>query len=741
MAQKTRQIERRDDKDLPLEANLDRKGWTPPYGDLTDLNRCRVILDSVGGDVLEDIVAFFLSLLDTAATVFERNGDYALGIFSSGWCRTLSVASRELCDADDNADALASGKWSCHESCWTDASRIAIETGEPVDTECHGGLKICAVPIRADNEIIGAINYGYDDPPRDPRKLHEIAEKFGVCPDELRKQAEAYESRPPFLLEVARNHLTTTARLIGEIVSCKRTSNALLRNKEYIESIVDTARTIILVLDTEGRIVRFNRYMEELSGYELKEVVGRDWFSTFLLSEDQVKVRGVFESSVGGTRARGNVNPIVKKDGETRLIEWWDTELKDQEGNVTGILAIGHDITDRIHAEEKEKKLEAQVQHVQKLESLGTLAGGIAHDFNNLLMGIIGNLDLAKDDIPVSSPAFGSVRQAEKAAKRASELCRQLLAYSGRGRFVVESIEINDIVEEMAHLLDVSISKNTVLNFDLAQNLPLVRADATQIRQVIMNLITNASESIGKKSGIVSITTGAMDCDHDYLYGVLLGKSLPEGVYVYVDVTDTGCGMDRETVDKIFEPFFTTKFTGRGLGLAAVLGIVRGHGGAIEVASEVGRGTSIKVLFPATESPRESEREKRVEKSEWRGEGKILLVDDEETVRTVCELMLGQFGFEVITASDGREAVGLFREHAETIRCVLLDLTMPHMDGDSAIREMKRIKPEIPALLMSGYNEQEISGRFAGRKLAGFIQKPFRKPELAAKIREVLEGE
>ena len=741
MNRDVKQIEWLVDKNLPRKLELKKKPWAQTYGDLTALNRERVLLDSVGGDVLTDIVLDFLNLLETSAAVYEKNGDYALGIFSSGWCRTLDRASRDLCDSEDLAGALACGKWYCHESCWTDAAKVAIESGERIDIECHGGINIFAVPIRADHEIIGVINFGYGDPPRDPQKVRAIARKYGVDADELMQHAEAYDSRPRFLIDVARDYLITSAQLIGEIAARKRTADTLLQKNNFLESIFDTARTIILVLDTEGRIVRFNPYMERLSGYKLEEVEGKDWFTAFLPSDEQERIKGVFESCVSGIRAKGNINPIIKKNGHTALIEWWDAELKDPKGALAGILAIGQDITERVQAEEKEKKLVAQVQHVQKLESLGTLAGGIAHDFNNLLMGIIGNLDLAKENIPSSTGAFDNLSQAEMAAKRASELCRQLLAYSGKGRFIVESVNINDIVDEMVHLLEVSISKKVVLKYNLTENLPPIRVDATQTRQVIMNLITNASESIGEKSGVVSVITGVMECDRTYLDEIFDIEDLSEGVYVYLEVTDTGCGMSAETIEKIFDPFFTTKFTGRGLGLAAVLGIVRGHGGAIKIYSEPGRGTTFKVLFPASDQPAMPLHEEAADAGSWRGEGLILVVDDDETVRAVCKLMLERLGFEVMTASDGCEAVDLFRGHVESIRCVLLDLTMPRMDGDTALGEMRRIKSDVPVLLTSGYNEQEVIDRFAGRKMAGFIQKPFQKAALSSKLREILEKE
>jgi signal transduction histidine kinase/ActR/RegA family two-component response regulator len=406
-------------------------------------------------------------------------------------------------------------------------------------------------------------------------------------------------------------------------------------------------------------------------------------------------------------------------------------------------------IAESKQAEEEKLALERQVRHAQKLESLGVLAGGIAHDFNNILMAILGNADLALDELSPMSPARGSIREIKKAAKRAAELVKQMLAYSGKGRFVVEPIDAGGLIEEISHLLEVSISKKSVLKHNLAENLPTFDGDVTQIRQVIMNLITNASEAIGDKSGVISLSTGAMGCDRAYLNDInevvraSLDEPLPEGVYTYFEVADTGCGMDAETIEKIFDPFFTTKFTGRGLGMSAVLGIVRGHKGALKIYSEVGKGTTFKILFPANELPDNGfalRRKDQAEGKDWLGSGTVLVADDEETVCAVVKKMLELMGFSVLTAPDGREALKVFREHADEIVCVLLDLTMPHMDGEEAFRTMRRLHPGITVILCSGYNEQDATQRFAGKGLAGFIQKPYNMAALREKLVDVLEA-
>jgi CheY-like chemotaxis protein len=253
-----------------------------------------------------------------------------------------------------------------------------------------------------------------------------------------------------------------------------------------------------------------------------------------------------------------------------------------------------------------------------------------------------------------------------------------------------------------------------------------------------MNLVTNASEAIGERSGVISITTGAMECDPAYLERTFLDEELPEGLYVYMEVADTGSGMDEEVSARIFDPFFTTKFTGRGLGLAAVLGIVRGHLGAIKVYTEPGKGSTFKVLFPASVEVARPAPKQGPTAVPWQGEGTILLVDDDETVRAVGRRILEKLGFDVLIAVDGREAVQIFRQHRDDIRCVILDLTMPHMDGEETFRELHAAGPDIPVILSSGYNEQDVVHRFAGKGLAGFIQKPYQSASLVEKLRDVL---
>ena len=459
----------------------------------------------------------------------------------------------------------------------------------------------------------------------------------------------------------------------------------------------------------------------------------------FYLPEDQAILRQAVD------RALEDGTPY---DLDLRLrtargrIRWVHTRGQPVSGQNAPARLVGtvQDITHRKRLEAERRRLEEKIQQSQKLESLGVLAGGIAHDFNNLLMAVLGNASLALSTISPVSPVNSYLQEIDTAARRASDLSRQMLSYSGHGAFVVRPLSLNEVVEEMTHLMEVSISKTAVLKLDLTSGLPQVQADATQIRQIVMNLITNASDAIGDRSGVISVVSGAMECSRRYLESTFLDEDLPPGLYVYLEVSDTGCGMDEDTQARIFDPFFTTKFTGRGLGLAAVLGIVRGHRGGIKVYSEPRKGTAFKVLFPVSEEFPRVQSTPAQEASNWCGEGAVLFVDDDETSRAVGARLLQRIGFDVTLAADGEEGLERFKERSDAFCLVLLDLTMPHMDGRRAFSEMKLVNARVPIVITSGYAEQEVSTQFAGKGLAGFIQKPFDLQALRTVCRNALRS-
>jgi PAS domain S-box-containing protein len=529
------------------------------------------------------------------------------------------------------------------------------------------------------------------------------------------------------------------ASLAQDVTDRVTAQAALARSEGKFRALFDNSGDAIVIVDPDGQILDANRTVHDRYGYTVDEVRGFP-LQDFETPEHSRDIPGRLERLkrdghiMFETEIRTKAGPAVPAEVTVRLIELDGRPV---------LLSTLRDITERRTAEKERKAIERQMQHAQKLESLGVLAGGIAHDFNNILTAILGNADLALRRMNPVSPGRRNVEAIEVAAHRAADLARQMLAYSGKGQFVVEAVDLGEIVREMTHLLEVSISKKTLLRYELADGLPFIQADPTQIRQVVMNLVINASEALGEEGGMVTIRTGARQCGRDYLDRVLSEGGLKEGMYVFLEVVDTGCGMNEETKARIFDPFFTTKFTGRGLGLAAVSGIVRGHRGAIEVDTAPARGSTFRVLFPLAEGsairpaaapdhPEEAAQEGRA------AIGTVLLVDDEETVREIGKQMLEEIGFAVLLARDGVEAVDIFKDNADEISIVLLDLTMPRMDGVETFRELRRMRPDVKVLLCSGYNERDATRRFLDQGISGFIQKPYRIKDLLAEILSIL---
>jgi len=402
-------------------------------------------------------------------------------------------------------------------------------------------------------------------------------------------------------------------------------------------------------------------------------------------------------------------------------------------------------IIERQRAEEARRKLEFRLQHSQRLESLGILAGGIAHDFNNLVMAIMGHARLALSDLGDGSPARECIEDIETAAIHASELCQQLLNYSGRrDRFVVEAIDLNRLVAEMVQLLEAAISKRAKLRLVLADDLSAVEGATTQIRQIVMNLIMNASDALGGAKGEITVRTAVLTPEEGHLDKVFPPSTgVAAERQVFVEVADTGCGMDEATQRKIFDPFFTTKSSGRGLGMAAVQGILRGHGGALELHSELGRGTTFRILFPASNLPLPAtpcsvrpETDKSPAVSRVGGAATILVVDDDITIRAVTQIALEGAGYLVLSAEDGREALAHYEQHKDEIAAILLDVNMPEMTGDETFYELRSLGASAPVIISSGSSEEEIAGLISGD--VAFIQKPYKAEALIEKMREIL---
>jgi signal transduction histidine kinase/ActR/RegA family two-component response regulator len=428
-------------------------------------------------------------------------------------------------------------------------------------------------------------------------------------------------------------------------------------------------------------------------------------------------------------------NSLSREIDHHRELEGTRDELVRQAEELTAANArLIREQTEHAESDQARRAIEAKVLEVQKLESLGVLAGGIAHDFNNLLVAIMGNAGLALLDLPEDSPARASIMDVEIASRRAGELARQMLAYSGRSRFRIEPVELPDLVRELLTLLQVSIGKGVALKLHLADEPIVVDADAAQLRQVVMNLVINAADAIHDRRGTVTIRVDRILADADYLANAHPEAGLEPGHYATLEVADTGIGMDHETQERIFDPFFTTKFTGRGLGLAAVLGIVRGHAGALRVYSEVGHGSTFRVVLPLSAS---SPLPSHDAAQSWRSEATVLVVDDDAMVRSVARRLLEAFGLTVHVAEGGPEAIARLMAAPNAIDAVLLDMTMPEMSGADVFIRMREVRPDLPVVLMSGYHEDELSEE-VGAGISGFVQKPFTPADLASRMRVAL---
>jgi PAS domain S-box-containing protein len=486
-----------------------------------------------------------------------------------------------------------------------------------------------------------------------------------------------------------------------------------------------------VVLLDENAVFRYaSPSAARVLGHAPEALLGRSAFE-LIHPEDM----GVATDGFGQVRSATNPGiptefRLCRADGTYVLLESVGANLLAHPA-VRGLVFTARDVTERKRVEEERRGWEAKVQQTQKLESLGILAGGVAHDFSNLLTGILGHVGLALSQVPSGSPAWESICLMERAARRAAELTQQMLAFSGAGRFVVERVRLSEVADETANLLAVSIPQRCAVSRRFAQDLPLVEADVGQLRQVAMNLIVNAAEALGDGGGEIWLSTGVWDGGRGGLSQSFLDGDLAEGPHVYLEVKDDGMGMTADVKSRMFEPFFSTKFAGRGLGLAAVLGIVRSHHGAIAVASEPGCGTAVRILFPVAACEVQPPAAVPGEAGSVRQGRTVLVVDDEEIVRTVASHFLERQGYSVLTARSGREAVELLRTQGENVCVVLLDLTMPDLDGEKTFHEVRCLRGDLPVILCSGYGEKEVLRRFGDQKLAGFIQKPYSADELS----------
>ncbi len=508
-------------------------------------------------------------------------------------------------------------------------------------------------------------------------------------------------------------------------------------------SLSEATFDLVAEVDAEGRVVFVSPSFEYVLGYRVEELVGTTPFSLMLHPDDIESLADAFLTRVRATHrpTQQRTFRVRHRNGSWRWLQGHGINFETLDGEIH-VVAVMRDVTELLRAADERSKLEEWMQQSQKLESLGIMAAGVAHDFNNLLTPILGDASLALMDLPPDSPVRERLERIQRAANHAAGLTKQLLDYAGIGSVDTEPVDLAKLVSEMGELLQSSAPQGTRLDYELAADLPAVRADPGLVSQVFLNLLTNAfeaAESGPGSPGRVVVRAGSLEADRGRLSKLILGEDLVEGPYAYFEVHDDGAGIDAETRARIFDPFFTTKFTGRGLGLAAVLGIVRKHRGAIEIESEPGAGTRVRVLWPeagcdAASPPHDDDA------APPRSPGTVLVADDDEGAREIMCETLSRAGLEVMRAGDGAEAVSRFRDHADRIGLVLLDRTMPGTSGEEALDEIRRIRPDVPVLLVSGYSRERAIAGITDEPGCGFLQKPFLPETLVEKVAELLSA-
>ena len=589
----------------------------------------------------------------------------------------------------------------------------------------------------------------------EPEREARFAAETGRAQDtrwHVRKDGSRFWANGVMLgLRDKNNTLRGLAKIVRDDSGLKQSEELLQYQLNLADAIANNAAEALFLIDSEGRTTFANPSARQMFGWTHEELVGQSLHEKLHCRRPDGSPNTGDECPhmqvlVTGETLRGQDNFFIHKDGRVLPVTCSIAPIRG-ESSVDGAVLVVRDVSEQRQAEEAIREKDEAFRQAQKLESIGVLAGGIAHDFNNLLHVVLGNADIALSSLATKSPAREPIEEVVRATLRAADLTRQLLAYSGKGAFIVRNLDLSTEVREMATLLRTGISKQATLAWELSPTLPAVSADPTQIRQIVMNLITNASDALGDTGGTITLRTGVTRLEdlEDQHFGVRLEGEGPMDAgdpLVYLEIGDTGSGMTPDTLSRIFDPFFSTKFTGRGLGLAAVMGIVRSHHGLIRVRTAPGEGTAFRVLFPAVSGAARKIGKPTADRSDWQGSGTILVVEDEQGVREVAERILQEIGFQTIGAEDGRRALEIMEEIGDSVTAVLLDLSMPRMGGAETFRRLRAIRPELPILMMSGYTEQVVAPQFSGSGpgVTGFLQKPFLAEDLIAVLRRFAES-
>lgn len=617
------------------------------------------------------------------------------------------------------------------------------ESGDCYIYRCPMGLMDCAIPIIIDGERLGNVFIGqfFIEQP-DESYFMKQAHQYGY--DE-NNYLEALRKVPIF----SEKQIYKNMKFIGEFVQMQA-DQGVLRNKQLeneadlrktekkLKIIFDNMEAGLIVVSPSGVITIANRRMATMFSMSMEELIDTYYVDHLHESDRLEGTKSLGQITDGIVKSVEVDRHYLRKDGTDFWGHLTGMRFENADGSMLDQIIVISDITARKLVEEENKLLEKQLQHAQKMESLGVLAGGVAHDFNNILTVIIGNCYFAKSNPEEADKRISII---ENAAERAAGLCRQMLAYAGKASIEMAEVDILALVNDMVNMLKSSIPQNVEIKFSISTNIPFIKGDVSQLGQIIVNLIINASEAIGNEKGeilialsIKDIQSGQPDTDH-------LGKVIQAGRYVCLEITDNGCGMDDDIKQKMFEPFYTTKVMGRGLGMSAVLGLISLHKGSLQLTSQPGSGTTFKVYLPAQtgEFNRDLNSQQILSSELRQGNGTILLVEDTEQLKLMLKTMLETLGFTVIDASNGKEALELYQKGAADIKMVLTDIGMPIMDGYELFRELKKLNPELPIIISSGYGETAVTSRIEREEIAGIVNKPYSFNQLQEVLKNLVK--
>ncbi len=614
-------------------------------------------------------------------------------------------------------------------------------------TDCHNkytslvGAGLNQLGIQP-NETVGRAIYDFHHSPDASVNMTAMHERT-LKGESVRFEQQLQKTILDIHIEPLKNPEDEIVGCIGlaiDVTSRKKTIEQLNRQRILLQTIFHSVTDVMIVTDRSHNIVMCNESIQIHFRCKEADLLGRP-IRELITSGDQFDDEYLRVSYPNTRVLKPFIVEYLRADGSQFQGETIVTPLRRSDDQITGYIQVIRDITDRIQIEEEKEQLHAQMLHSQKLESLGVLAGGVAHDFNNLLLAILGNTNLAILELNHDSPVMQNVKNIEIAARHAAKICERLLAYSGRRTYESSTFNLNQMVQETVDFLRTIVSPNAHVDLDLSAEKLLIHGDTGQVEQIVLNLLTNASEAVQSKSeaGHIHIRTGILDLNEEGAENYYFCENINPGKFVFFEIQDNGIGMDEDCQIKMFDPFFTTKFTGRGLGLAGVSGIIRGHHGGLYVQSAVDCGSCFRVILPlVTESANDLNDDSSIDPPVPADVGSILVIDDDKAVCNVVNHVLRRFGFSVMIANSGSEGVEVFEQNRDSISAILLDMTMPGLNGVETFNLLKTRGIQIPVIMTSGLSEKDITNQMDQSDLVHFLKKPYKPQKLITMVSKAI---